>query len=168
MMLLNQEMSSATRTSVPNSEAVNRGYNFASTWEQIYRSFYNVEWAMLQLVSISCLDYRSVVYVINAPLTEQQQAAIVALSHAVVERPFPSKLGNIPKENNGLSVSTKPGTVEESGEIDGVLVNTNQFYKWFTDLEAAMKSEIEEKYQQYVNTLTERIQTCDGILQKGI
>nr|GFC69295.1 conserved oligomeric Golgi complex subunit 3 isoform X1 [Tanacetum cinerariifolium] len=24
----------------------------------------------------------------------------------------------------------------------------------------------EEKYQQYVNTLTERIQTCDGILQK--
>ncbi|PWA83224.1 sec34-like family protein [Artemisia annua] len=131
-------MSSATRTSVPNSEAVNRGYNFASTWEQ------------------------------NAPLTEQQQAAIVALSHAVVERPFPSKLsqGNISKENNGLSVSTKPGNVEESGEIDGVLVNTNQFYKWFTDLEAAMKSETEEKYQQYVNTLTERIQTCDGILQK--
>ena len=34
-MLLNQEMSSATRTSVPNSEAVNRGYNFASTWEQV-------------------------------------------------------------------------------------------------------------------------------------
>ncbi|XP_076924103.1 conserved oligomeric Golgi complex subunit 3-like [Bidens hawaiensis] len=129
-------MTSATRTGVPNSEAVSRGYNFASTWEQ------------------------------NAPLTEQQQAAILALSHAAVERPFPSKLDNISKENNGLSVSTKHGTVEESGEIDGVLVNTNQFYKWFTDLEAAMKSETEEKYQQYVNTLTERIQTCDGILQQ--
>ncbi|XP_071732126.1 conserved oligomeric Golgi complex subunit 3-like isoform X3 [Rutidosis leptorrhynchoides] len=60
----------------------------------------------------------------------------------------------------------KHETVEESGEIDGVLVNTNQFYKWFMDLEAAMKSETEEKYQQYVNTLTERIQTCDGILQQ--
>ncbi|XP_076899342.1 conserved oligomeric Golgi complex subunit 3-like isoform X1 [Bidens hawaiensis] len=131
-------MTSATRTGVPNSEAVSRGYNFASTWEQ------------------------------NAPLTEQQQAAILALSHAVVERPLPSKLfqDNIFKENNGLSVSTKHGNVEESGEIDGVLVNTNQFYKWFTDLEAAMKSETEEKYQQYVNTLTERIQTCDGILQQ--
>ncbi|GKD49244.1 hypothetical protein Tco_1278220, partial [Tanacetum coccineum] len=62
----------------------------------------------------------------NAPLTEQQHASIFALSHAVVERPFPSKLGSISKENNGLSVSTKPGTVEESGEIDRVLVNTNQ------------------------------------------
>ncbi|GJV74946.1 DNAse I-like superfamily protein [Tanacetum coccineum] len=62
----------------------------------------------------------------NAPLTEQQHASGFALSHAVVERPFPSKLGSISKENNGLSVSTKPGTVEESGEIDGVLVNTNQ------------------------------------------
>lgn len=131
-------MTTTTRTGVQNSEAVSRGYNFASTWEQ------------------------------NAPLTEQQQAAIIALSHAVVERPFPSKLSqeNISTENNGLSISTKPGTVEESGEIDGVLVNTNQFYKWFTDLEAAMKSETEEKYQQYVNTLTERIQTCDGILQQ--
>ncbi|XP_071732124.1 conserved oligomeric Golgi complex subunit 3-like isoform X1 [Rutidosis leptorrhynchoides] len=130
--------STTTRTSVPNSEAVSRGYNFASTWEQ------------------------------NAPLTEQQQAAIVALSHAVVERPFPSKLSqdNVSGKNNGLSISMKHETVEESGEIDGVLVNTNQFYKWFMDLEAAMKSETEEKYQQYVNTLTERIQTCDGILQQ--
>ncbi|GJU17309.1 conserved oligomeric Golgi complex subunit 3-like protein [Tanacetum coccineum] len=134
-----QEMSSAaTRMSDPKSEAVSRGYNVASTWDQ------------------------------NALLTEQQHTAIGALSHAVGETPFPSKLSqsNISKENNGLCVSTKSGTVEESGEIDGVLVNTNQFYKWFTDLEAAMKSETEEKYQQYVNTLTERIQTCDGILQK--
>ncbi|MFS7996456.1 putative oligomeric Golgi complex, subunit 3, cullin repeat-like-containing domain superfamily [Helianthus anomalus] len=131
-------MTTATRSGVPSSEAVSKGYNFASTWEQ------------------------------NAPLTEQQQAAIIALSHAVVERPFPSVLSqeNISKENNGLTISTKPGTVEESGEINSVLVNTNQFYKWFTDLEAAMKSETEEKYQQYVNTLTERIQTCDGILQQ--
>ncbi|KAI7747737.1 hypothetical protein M8C21_008300 [Ambrosia artemisiifolia] len=129
-------MTSTTRPGVPNSEAVSRGYNFASTWEQ------------------------------NAPLTEQQQSAIIALSHAVVERPFPSILENVSKENNGLTISTKPGTVEESGEINSVLVNTNQFYKWFTDLEAAMKSETEEKYQQYVNTLTERINTCDGILQQ--
>ena len=28
----------------------------------------------------------------NAPLNEQQQAAIVALSHAVSERPFPPNL----------------------------------------------------------------------------
>lgn len=95
-----------------------------------------------------------------------------------------------------------------------------QFYKWFTDLESAMKSEVsmyfffssnlfivyillysecigvcfslflyeynnkrliihslwlflfllqtEEKYRQYVNSLTERIQTCDDILHQVI
>ncbi|CAL5375655.1 unnamed protein product [Camellia sinensis] len=69
-------------------------------------------------------------------------------------------------QDNGLSISTKHCTVEESGAIEAVLVNTNQFYKWFTDLEAAMKSETEEKYQHYLTSLTERIQTCDGILHQ--
>ncbi|KAF5181180.1 Conserved oligomeric golgi complex subunit [Thalictrum thalictroides] len=68
----------------------------------------------------------------NAPLTEQQQAAISLLSNAVVERPFP------------VSV----------------------FYKWFSELELSLKSETEEKYRHYVNTLSERIETCDGILDQ--
>ncbi|KAI5674145.1 hypothetical protein M9H77_14509 [Catharanthus roseus] len=121
---------------VPKSGAVSKGYNFASTWEQ------------------------------NAPLTEQQQASVQALSHAVAERPYPPNLSqeHVTGQDNGLSISTKQSAMEDSGKIETVLVNTNQFYKWFTDLEAAMKSETEEKYQHYVNTLTERIQTCDGIL----
>ncbi|KAL0344983.1 UNVERIFIED_CONTAM: Conserved oligomeric Golgi complex subunit [Sesamum radiatum] len=73
------------KASLPKSGAISKGYNFASTWEQ------------------------------NAPLTEQQQAAIVALSHAVAERPFPPNL----------------------------------FYKWFTDLEAAMKSEVDETLELF-------------------
>ncbi|WOH11318.1 hypothetical protein DCAR_0830799 [Daucus carota subsp. sativus] len=124
------------RASVPRSAAVSKGYNFASSWEQ------------------------------NAPMTEQQQAAIVALSHAVAERPFPAKPDNLSGECNGMSVSTKHSNMEESGDIKAVLVNTNQFYNWFIDLEAAMKSETEEKYQHYVSTLTERIQTCNNILQQ--
>ncbi|XP_028090318.1 uncharacterized protein LOC114290587 [Camellia sinensis] len=98
--------------SLPKSGAISKGYNFASTWEQ------------------------------NAPLTEQQQAAIVALSHAFAEQPYPVKLSQerVHGQDNGLSISTKHCTVEESGAIEAVLVNTNQFYKWFTDLEAAMKS----------------------------
>ncbi|XP_042035952.1 conserved oligomeric Golgi complex subunit 3-like [Salvia splendens] len=120
------------------SGAISKGYNFASTWEQ------------------------------NAPLTEQQQAAIVALSHAVAERPFPPNLAQdkVAGLENGLTIKTKHNTAEDSGVIDAVLVNTNEFYKWFADLEAAMKSETEEKYQHYVRTLTERIQTCDTILNQ--
>ncbi|XP_031104635.1 conserved oligomeric Golgi complex subunit 3 isoform X2 [Ipomoea triloba] len=121
---------------VPKSEAISKGYNFASTWEQ------------------------------NAPLTEQQQAAIQSLSHAVAERPFPANLDHTLGHHNGFSISAKQNALEDGGAIDTVLVNTNQFYKWFMDLEAAMKSETEEKYQHYVNNLTEQIQTCDGILHQ--
>lgn len=130
----------ANRASPPNlhkSVAISKGYNFASTWEQ------------------------------NAPLTEQQHEAIVSLSHAVSERPYPNNLAQdhaSVKENGGLTVSTRDSSFGESQGIDAVLVNTNQFYKWFTDLESAMKSEAEEKYQHYVNNLTEHMETCDDIL----
>ncbi|KAI4344665.1 hypothetical protein L6164_011864 [Bauhinia variegata] len=130
--------SRAQPQNLPNSAAISRGYNFASTWEQ------------------------------NAPLSEQQQAAIISLSHVVSERPMPVKLAqeNVLGQDNGLSVSTKDSSGDDAVTIEGVLVNTNQFYKWFTDLESTLKSETDEKYQQYVNTLTERIQTCDDILQQ--
>ncbi|WOK92079.1 conserved oligomeric Golgi complex subunit 3 [Canna indica] len=122
----------------PKSEAISKGYNFASTWEQ------------------------------NAPLTEQQKAAILALSNAVSERPFPPNLSQdqVPGKGSDSSASPEDSTLEESGAIDAVLVNTHQFYKWFSDLESAMKSETEEKYRLYVNTLVERVQICDGILQQ--
>lgn len=98
---------------VPKSGAVSKGYNFASNWEQ------------------------------NAPLTEQQQAAIQALSHAVAERPFPPNLSqeHVAEGDNGLPISMKHDSAEDCGTIETVLVNTNQFYKWFSGLEAAMKSE---------------------------
>lgn len=123
---------------VPKSGAISKGYNFASTWEQ------------------------------NAPLTEQQRASIVSLSHAVAERPFPVNLAqdNVSGLDGGLSASKQDSAFGEPEAVEAVLVNTNQFYKWFTDLESAMKSETDEKYQQYVNTLTERIQTCDAILHQ--
>lgn len=129
---------SAPPPSLPKSGAVSRGYNFASTWEQ------------------------------NAPLSEQQQAAIGSLFHVVAERPFPVNLAqeHVPGQDNGLSVATKDHSFGESDAIEAVLVNTNQFYNWFTDLELAMKSETEEKYRHYVNTLMGRIQTCDDILQQ--
>ncbi|KAG8491375.1 hypothetical protein CXB51_014576 [Gossypium anomalum] len=130
--------SAATPPNLPKSGAISKGYNFASTWEQ------------------------------NAPLTEQQQGAILMLSHAVAERPFPANLAQerTSGQDAGLSVSTKANNFGDSEAIEAILVNTNQFYKWFTDLESAMRSETEEKYQHYVNTLTDRIQTCDDILRQ--
>ncbi|KAK9099631.1 hypothetical protein Syun_026676 [Stephania yunnanensis] len=118
--------------------AVSKGYNFGSTWEQ------------------------------NAPLNDQQQEAIALLSQAVADRPFPVNVSQeqISGQENGLSVSFKDNSLENSGAIEAVLVNTHQFYKWFTDLESAMKSETEEKYRHYVTTLTDRIKTCDGILHQ--
>ncbi|KAK3123562.1 hypothetical protein QOZ80_8AG0632790 [Eleusine coracana subsp. coracana] len=125
-----------TASAVPKSGAVSKGYNFASTWEQ------------------------------NAPLTEQQKSAIAALSQAVAERPFPANLEKSLGKDGGADVAEKESALEEAGAMDAVLVNTHQFYKWFAELESAMKSETEEKYRLYESTLEERVNTCDGILKQ--
>ncbi|KAJ1691410.1 hypothetical protein LUZ63_015565 [Rhynchospora breviuscula] len=125
-------------TSLPKSGAISKGYNFASSWDQ------------------------------NAPLTDQQKAAILALSNAVSERPFPPNLAQeqtLGKEGS-ISVSPDESSLDDAGALDAVLVNTHQFYKWYAELESAMKSETEEKYRLYEDTLTERIQICDQILQQ--
>ncbi|KAK3121853.1 hypothetical protein QOZ80_8BG0661830 [Eleusine coracana subsp. coracana] len=125
-----------TASAVTRSGAVSKGYNFASTWEQ------------------------------NAPLTEQQKSAIAALSQAVAERPFPANLEKSLGKDGGADVAEKESVLEEAGAMDAVLVNTHQFYKWFAELESAMKSETEEKYRLYESTLEERVNTCDGILKQ--
>ncbi|KAL4654549.1 hypothetical protein ACB092_01G387400 [Castanea dentata] len=135
---------SAPTVSFPKSEAASKSYNFAQAWDQ------------------------------STFLTEQQQSAIAALSHVFSERPFPPNLSQDHQDNAVSAVSALASANENNNSFQDygssttlpLLLNTNQFYKWFTDLESAMKSETEEKYQHYVSTLTERIQTCDGILRQ--
>lgn len=115
-------------TLLPRPGAFSKGYNFACAWDK------------------------------NAPLTDQQHAAISALSHALARRPFPPNL-----EDGGTE---KESAFEEAAAMDAVLVNTHQFYKWFAQLESAMKSETNEKYRLYEITLQEHVNTCDGILRQ--
>ncbi|KAF2285119.1 hypothetical protein GH714_037960 [Hevea brasiliensis] len=70
----------------------------------------------------------------NAPLSEKQQAAIAALSHAVAERPYPTNLAQdhiSRQDNGGLAVSTEDSAFGDSQAIDAVLVNTNQVIFFF-------------------------------------
>uniref|UniRef100_A0A0D3AQB9 Conserved oligomeric Golgi complex subunit 3 n=1 Tax=Brassica oleracea var. oleracea TaxID=109376 RepID=A0A0D3AQB9_BRAOL len=120
----------ASSPSLPKSGAISKGYNFASTWDQ------------------------------SAPLTEEQQSAIVSLSQAVAERPFPANL-YVYRPENGLSVSAEDTNLGDSGVIEAVLVNTNQFYKWFTDLESAMKSEVSDSHVVPRNYPTQVDETLD-------
>ncbi|XP_024387285.1 conserved oligomeric Golgi complex subunit 3 [Physcomitrium patens] len=125
--------------------AVSSGYKFATAWEQ------------------------------NAPLTEEQQAAIAALAHSAADRPMPAHVAATAQPTQRPPVppataSDPEGRVSDAtqggaGFSERVELNSqHQFYKWFTDLESAMKSETEEKYRQYVNTLTGHLETCDEIL----
>ncbi|EFJ16218.1 hypothetical protein SELMODRAFT_116626 [Selaginella moellendorffii] len=103
-----------------------RAYNFGSSWEE------------------------------NAPLSDEQHAAITALAQVASDRPLPSHLtGSSGKED-------APHIDEQLGHAAA------DFYKWYSDLESAMKSETEEKYRQYVNTLTGHLNTCDGILEQQL
>ncbi|GJN03666.1 hypothetical protein PR202_ga21137 [Eleusine coracana subsp. coracana] len=169
-----------TASAVPKSGAVSKGYNFASTWEQVGRSNLPLlgpapdlgvggepDTSAGAIVGSVDLTYSfALVPLQNAPLTEQQKSAIAALSQAVAERPFPANLEKSLGKDGGADVAEKESALEEAGAMDAVLVNTHQFYKWFAELESAMKSETEEKYRLYESTLEERVNTCDGILKQ--
>ncbi|CAM6127701.1 unnamed protein product [Calypogeia fissa] len=118
----------------PRSAAVSRGYSFASAWEQ------------------------------NAPLTEQQLAAVSALALTAADHPLPAHVVKDAAIGKDLTQTTSSSSDSTQPQTELVLLNSHQFYKWHTDLEAAMKTETEEKYRQYVNTLTGSLQTCDDIL----
>eukprot|EP00271_Cylindrocystis_brebissonii_P007614 TRINITY_DN21191_c0_g1_i1.p1 TRINITY_DN21191_c0_g1~~TRINITY_DN21191_c0_g1_i1.p1 ORF type:complete len:848 (+),score=186.53 TRINITY_DN21191_c0_g1_i1:421-2964(+) len=123
--------------------AVSKGYNFQSTWEQ------------------------------NAPLTEEQLSTIALLAQVAGDRAMPPHLqakNRAASGGNDESSAAAPRSGDEDDENeegrsgDLVLLNSHQFYKWHSDLEAAMKLETEEKYRQYVGTLTLHQTTCDEIL----
>ncbi|KAK7856187.1 conserved oligomeric golgi complex subunit 3 [Quercus suber] len=121
---------SAPTVPFPKSEAASRSYNFAQTWDQ------------------------------STFLTEQQQAAIAALSHVFAERPFPPNLSQDHQDNAVSAVSASASANDSNNSVQDygssttlpLLLNTNQFYKWFTDLESAMKSEVDDTLD-YFNEL---------------
>lgn len=61
----------------------------------------------------------------------------------------------------------EPSAVSQEDLEDTVLHNTNQFYKWHAELEAAFTSETEEKYRQYASELQGRFQRCTDIHDKA-
>lgn len=113
--------------------AVNKGYNFQSTWDQ------------------------------NAPLSEDQLAAVTLLAHVAADRPLPAHVQGT-KRQEIATPSDTPLLDGGSGEL--ALINSHQFYKWHSDLESAMKSETEEKFRQYVTALTLHLETCDSLLSQ--
>jgi len=134
---IGMERRGSSATQLPQTArpvAVSSGYKFATAWEQ------------------------------NAPLTEQQQAAVAALAHSAAERPMPAHVAALVQPSQRPPVV--PVSDPETRASEQVELNSqHQFYKWYTDLESAMKSETEEKYRQYVDTLTGHLSTCDEILE---
>jgi hypothetical protein len=89
-----------TPATLPKSGAVSKGYNFAYAWEKVGILLQvpplppspRCSGAINGLVDLIRGPRVSISLLQNAPLTEQQNAAISALSHAVAERPFPANL----------------------------------------------------------------------------
>lgn len=65
-----------------------------------------------------------------------------------------------PPETEAAAVAAE-GSLEEA-----VLENSNQFYRWHSELEAARVLETEEKHREYAESLRGHIQALDGLQQK--
>lgn len=69
--------------------------------------------------------------------------------------------------DSSLSARDREPTAASTEDLeDVVLHNTNQFYKWHAELEAAFTSETEEKYRQYAAELQGRSHRCSEIDDK--
>jgi len=67
-----------------------------------------------------------------------------------------------------VSLSAEDKDAKGSGTAleEVVLQNSNQFYRWHTELEAARTLETEEKYRRYADTLSGHLFSCDALLNK--
>jgi conserved oligomeric Golgi complex subunit 3 len=104
-------MATTTASALPKSGAVSKGYNFASTWEQVgcHSPLFlipaldlgeegGLPWDLYgrdRRFGGSDIYNFALAPLQNAPLTEQQKSAIATLSQAVAERPFPTNLVRI-------------------------------------------------------------------------
>eukprot|EP00898_Chlorokybus_atmophyticus_P000708 jgi/Chlat1/1638/Chrsp127S01891 len=114
--------------------AVSRGYSFVHTWEQ------------------------------NAPLTDEQLQAVSLVADYVGERPLPQHLESGSQDQQPPTPSSDEKAHQFLPPSQLSLQNSHQFYKWHAELEAAMNSEMEEKYQHYAEELLNHLRTFDSII----
>lgn len=101
----------------------------------------------------------------TAALSEDELRVVEHLSQSCSGRAYPSHVSEDQRYTvESTHIQGKDsyiGTLE-----DAVLHNTNQFHKWYSELEAACASETEEKYQKYANLLNSQLAACETILDK--
>ncbi|GAB2210953.1 hypothetical protein Droror1_Dr00016243 [Drosera rotundifolia] len=102
---------------------------------------------------------------LNAPLTAQQQAAIVALSHGVAERLFPPNLAQDvgERQENGL-VQEPIGPAA----IEAVLVNTNQLMEKARSIEFTDALHSRLNYFDELENVAEFIQIVQQIWSRNV
>lgn len=98
-------------------------------------------------------------------MTDEQLTVVDLVAKACASKPYPSHI----TEDSSYSASTSEPAAADTyvGTLeDAVLQNTNQFYKWHSELEAACASETEEKYKQYADLLNSHLKACGDISGK--
>jgi len=102
-----------------------------------------------------------------APLTEKQKASIIELN-TYNKRPVPKKF-----QNMLLQQKEEPSRQEEKlSEISGLewggrkVENAQQFFSWFTQVQAQMEQDQEYTYREHRNELDEYCTKCDVILEQ--
>jgi len=132
-------MPTAPRT-LPGAAA--RTYNVASTWEKL------------------------------AVLSEEQERVVDLVSQHCAERPLPKHvLDKVEPPTTAAAEGPLPETEAEPMAAEGsleeaVLENSNQFYRWHSEVEAARVLETEEKHQEYAESLRGHIRALDELQEK--
>lgn len=112
-----------------------------------------------------------------AEFTDTQLSALAEIKTIAGKVPLPDHLaeeiqgeedndGEYIYMNKTEDMSTEDTKGRRAGpRLDVVLNNSSEFYKWYSELEAARASEAEEKYERHAKALERRAEICHGLLQ---
>mmetsp|Transcript_38034 Transcript_38034/g.90364 ORF Transcript_38034/g.90364 Transcript_38034/m.90364 type:complete len:779 (+) Transcript_38034:255-2591(+) len=116
----------------------------------------------------------------TAGLSDSDNAVLDKLAQTCSCRPYPPQIIDTSgtKSAAGTTTTEKLSAVKETPDETGrspgsnaaldkaILENSHQFYLWHGELEAARRSETEEKYRKYGEVLESHLSTCSGLLSQ--
>ncbi|XP_057302069.1 conserved oligomeric Golgi complex subunit 3-like [Hydractinia symbiolongicarpus] len=101
-----------------------------------------------------------------APLTDKQKESIVELN-TYTQRPIPEKFRVEKKLNESLSQDDELSRHIASLDLGTRKIeNAQQFFSWFSQVEAQMEKEQEQNYRNYEDELLQYVSKCDAILKE--
>ena len=145
------------------ASAITSGYNVAQVWER-FAPLSLEQQNVLDLLSQPCSRWP---FQENATTKASTSSTGSSSSSSSSSSLLDNRGKTVAPEVKEPSVSQKGGKdSSNAGDFDETFKNSEEFYKWFSEVETVYLSETESKFREYAASLKEHSQNLAGILSQ--